>query len=146
MVEPACGGGEMIIESGEKPKKRSHGQPEMKIQAECIRVAWNEFPETRRRLFHVKNELERPDANAMLGAKARATGIVRGVSDLILMKKRGPYGALCIEMKTETGRQSSFQQEWQRLIEAEGYKYAVCRSVEQFRSLLAEYLALPDKK
>lgn len=91
----------------------------------------------------MKNELERPDANAILGSKARSTGIVRGVSDLILMKKRGPFGALCIEMKTETGRQSSYQQEWQRIIESEGYKYVVCRSVDQFRAILSEYLALP---
>ena len=132
-----------IIETPPQQKRRSHGQPEMKIQADCVKVAWNEFPETRYRLFHVKNELERPDANAALGAKDRATGIVRGVSDFILMMRRGPYGALCIEMKTETGRQSSYQQEWQRIIESEGYKYVVCRSVEQFRSILTEYLALP---
>ena len=132
-----------ILETPPQQKRRSHGQQEMKIQADCVKVAWNEFPETRCRLFHVKNERERPDANAALGAKARATGIVRGVSDLILMMKRGPYGALCIEMKTETGRQSNFQQEWQRIIESEGYKYVVCRSVEQFRSILTEYLALP---
>lgn len=131
-----------IIPTEEQPKKRSHGRPEMRLQSECIRLAWNEFPETRNRLFHVKNELERPDANAMLGAKARATGIVRGVSDLILMKKRGQYGALCIEMKTETGRQSSFQKSWQSIIEQEGYKYVLCRSVEQFRQELEEYLKL----
>ena len=52
---------------------------------------------------------------------------------------RYPY----VEMKKETGRQSSYQQEWQRIVESEGYKYVVCRSVEQFRSILTEYLALP---
>lgn len=146
MVEQTRGDSEMIVPTEERPRKRSHSQPEMRIQSDCVRIAWNEFPETRHRLFHVKNELERPDANPMLGAKARSTGIVRGVSDLILMKKRGPYGALCIEMKTETGRQSGFQREWQEIIESEGYKYVVCRSVEQFRSILSEYLALPAKK
>jgi hypothetical protein len=129
-----------IIETPPPPAKRRRGAPEMKIQAECVKVAWNEFPETRYSLFHVANEVDRPDANAMLGARRRAEGIVRGVSDLILMLPRKGYHALCIEMKTETGYQSSFQKDWQKIVESNGYRYVVCRSVEQFRDILTDYL------
>ncbi len=129
-----------IIETPPPPAKRKRGSPEMKIQAECVKIAWNEFPETRYCLFHVANEIDRPDSNPMLGARRRAEGIVRGVSDLILMLPRKGYHALCIEMKTETGYQSSFQMDWQKIVESNGYRYVVCRSVEQFRDILTEYL------
>lgn len=129
-----------IIETLPHPAKKRRGSPEMKIQAECVKVAWNEFPETRCCLFHVANEIDRPDSSPMLGAMRRAEGIVRGVSDLILMLPRKGFHALCIEMKTETGYQSSFQKDWQKIVESNGYKYVVCRSVEQFRDILTEYL------
>lgn len=129
-----------IIETTPPSAKRRRGSPEMKIQAECVKIAWNEFPETRYCLFHVANEIDRPDSNPMLGAMRRAEGIVRGVSDLILMLPRKGFHALCIEMKTETGYQSSFQKDWQKIVESNGYKYVVCRSVEQFRDILTEYL------
>lgn len=129
-----------IIETTPPQAKRRRGSPEMKIQAECVKVAWNEFPETRCCLFHVANEIDRSDSSPMLGARRRAEGIVRGVSDLILMLPRKGFHALCIEMKTETGYQSSFQKDWQKIVESNGYKYVVCRSVEQFRDILTEYL------
>lgn len=114
----------------------------MKIQAECVKIAWNEFPETRFSLFHVANEVDRPDSSPMIGARRRAEGIVRGVSDLILLLPRKGYHALCIEMKTESGYQSSFQKNWQSIVESNGYKYVVCRSAEQFRNELKDYLGL----
>lgn len=132
----------MIVETPEQPKKKGRSASEMKIQAQCIRWAWNERPETRKLLFHVANEIDRPDANPILGAKRRAEGIIRGVADLILLIPRGGYHGLCVEMKTETGYQSSFQKDWQAVVEAQGYKYVVCRSLEQFKSIIDEYLSL----
>lgn len=132
----------MIIETQQHPQKRRRGAPEMRIQAECVKVAWNEFPETRFCLFHVANEVDRPDASPMIGARRRAEGIVRGVSDLILLLPRKGYHALCIEMKTESGYQSSFQKNWQSIVESNGYKYVICRSADQFRQELKDYLGL----
>lgn len=132
----------MIIETQQQPQKRRRGAPEMRIQAECVKVAWNEFPETRFCLFHVANEVDRPDSSPMIGARRRAEGIVRGVSDLILLLPRKGYHALCIEMKTESGYQSSFQKNWQSIVESNGYKYVICRSADQFRQELKDYLEL----
>lgn len=131
-----------MIPTQPRPNKKPRQQSEMRIQADCVRWAWNERPETRRLLFHVQNELDRPDANAMLGARRRAEGIVRGVSDLILLIVRGPYHGLMIEMKRPDGYQSSYQREWQKIVEAQGYKYVVCRSLEQFQIEVDEYLNL----
>ena len=69
-------------------------------------------------------------------------GVTPGVSDLILLVARGGYNGLCIEMKTEakSSKQSETQEAWQKLVEAQGYKYVVCRSLEQFMSVINEYL------
>lgn len=112
----------------------------MRIQSDCVRWIHNEHPETRGLFFHIKNELDRPDANAMLGARLRSEGIVKGVADCALMMKRGPYGALFVEFKTEVGRQSDAQKAWEQIIKAQGYKYCLCRSLEQFKTIINEYL------
>lgn len=129
-----------IVPTPPRNARRQHGQPEMRLQAECVRYAWNTYPETRLCLFHVENEMSRPDASAMIGARRRAEGIVRGVSDLILLLPRQGYHALCIEMKTETGYQSKYQRTWQEIVERNGYKYEICRSLDRFKEILAWYL------
>ena len=113
----------------------------MRLQAECFKEAWNTFPVTRKLLFHVANELDGPGDNAIRGAIRRSEGIVKGVSDLILLIPRGRYHGLMIEMKTLDGYQRKEQKEWQALVEAQGYRYEVIRTKEAFMALLAEYLA-----
>jgi len=130
----------MIIETEQQPKKKSRGHPEMRIQSECVRWIHNEHPETRGLFFHIKNELDRPDANAMLGSRLRSEGIVKGVADCALMMKRGQYGALFVEFKTEVGRQSDAQKNWERIITSQGYAYRLCRSLAQFKEIINEYL------
>jgi hypothetical protein len=130
----------MIIETPEQPKKRRHSQPEMKLQAECFRMAWNDFPITRKLLFHVENELNFAGDNSIRGAIRRSEGIVKGVSDLILLIPRRNWHGLMIELKTEDGRQSLAQKEWQSLVEAQGYRYEIIRNLDDFRALLWDYL------
>lgn len=132
----------MIVETPERPKKRTHSSPEGKIQAECFSWFWNTYPQYRKCLFHVPNENDRADSNIIQGAIRKSMGVVAGVADLILMVKRGPYGALCIEMKDERGTQKPAQKEWQVVVENQGYRYVICRSLEQFKKIIEEYLAL----
>lgn len=120
--------------------KRRRQSPEMRLQAACFVRAWNDFPITRKLLFHVENELNSAGDNAIIGAIRRSEGIVRGVSDLILLIPREPWNGLMIEMKTEKGYQSKYQKEWQALVEAQGYRYEVVRTEEDFVALLTDYL------
>ena len=129
----------MILESGQQPTRKPRRQLEMQLQAKCVLAAWNDFPETRKLLFHVENEDQH--GSAFTGSIRRAQGIVRGVSDLILLIPRGRFHGLMIEMKTKDGYQSSFQREWESLVKAQGYRYEVIRSEEDFRALLTEYLS-----
>lgn len=130
----------MIQETPERPVKKQRNQSEMKLQSRCFIMSWNEFPETRRLLFHVENELNLPGQNAHRGAIRRSEGIVKGVSDLILLIPRHGYNGLMIEMKTPDGYWRKDQQEWAALVRAQGYRYEVIRTEEDFRALLNEYL------
>jgi hypothetical protein len=91
----------------------------------------------RHNLFAVPNGGHRDKVTA---AKMKGEGVLAGVADLILLKSNSRYGALLIEMKTRTGRQADTQREWQRLIEQDGYKYVVCRSLDDFMREVNDYL------
>lgn len=111
---------------------------ESNIQRWCVYWFRRQYPRLARLLFAVPNGGAR---NRVTASILKGEGVVAGVSDLILMVPAGGYHALCIEMKTAKGRQQPSQKEWQTEVEAQGYRYAVCRSVEDFIALVREYLA-----
>lgn len=123
-------------------------EEEHNIQAACVRWFNLQWPQYRGLLFAVPNGGARSKATA---GKLKAEGVVAGVADLILLVPKcvkanddeGWYNtifALCIEMKTAKGRQSPEQKEWQAKVEEHGYKYAVCRSLEEFINTIENYL------
>ncbi len=135
-----------IIPTPLRESKRTHRSNEGRIQAECFAWFWNSYPKYRKLLFHVPNENDRSDSNSIQGAIRKSLGVVPGVADLILLIPRGNHGALLIEMKDEKGIQKPAQKDWQRLTEAQGYRYEICRSISDFQALIREYLSLPNKK
>ena len=108
------------------------------MQCSCVYWFRLAHPDMALRLVAVPNGGAR---DVVTGAKLKAEGVVAGVADLVLFVKRGQYGALCIEMKTRTGRQSESQKQWQRAIEGD-YCYMVCRSFDEFRNIIDKYLKL----
>lgn len=132
----------MIVETTEQPKGRRHSSPEGKIQAECFAWFWNAYPQYRKLLFHVPNENDRADSNIIQGAIRKSLGVVSGVADLLLLVAKKPYHGLCIEMKDERGTQKPAQKEWQTIVENQGYRYVLCRSLEQFQAIIEEYFTL----
>lgn len=67
-------------------------------------------------------------------------GVLKGVSDLILLIPKKGYASLCIEMKTPKGVQSEEQRKWQREAERYRNRYVVCRSLPEFKKAVNEYL------
>lgn len=130
----------MILETPERPKDKRRLTPEGKIQAECFAWFWNEYPQFRKCLFHVPNENNRSDSNLIQGAIRKSLGVVPGVADLLFLVPRGKYHGLCIEMKDEKGKQRPAQEEWQAIVESQGYRYNICRSLEQFKEIMKDYL------
>lgn len=110
---------------------------ESNIQRWCVFWFRRQYAHLARLLFAVPNGGRR---DAVTGKILKAEGVVPGVSDLILLVPAGGYHGLCIEMKTAKGRQQPTQKEWQQEVEAQGYRYEVCRSVEQFMDVVRDYL------
>lgn len=129
---------DMIIPTEPQKKKRRHKQPEAKIQASCVEYLWNNYPETRGLYIHIPNEGNR--SSRMDGAIRKALGLVAGAPDTFLFMARGHYFGLAIEYKTETGIQSEEQKAFQCRLERQGYKYCLCRSLDQFKEIITEYL------
>lgn len=135
----------MIEEVPQQPKKRSHASIEASIQCSCVVWFNNTYPQYRGLFFCVPNEnarsadLAHKDAR-IIGAMRRSMGVVSGVSDTLLLLPRKGYHAACIEFKTETGKQSERQVQWQTLVESKGYYYCIIRSLEDFKREVSAYL------
>ena len=111
---------------------------EDKLQAECVR--WFRYQYPHYTLFAIPNGGQR---NAVTGATLKKTGTLAGVADLFLMvDKWGQimYNGLFIEMKTGKNKQTASQIEFQKKAEGGGYKYAVCRSFDEFQTVINNYL------
>jgi hypothetical protein len=67
------------------------------------------------------------------GAIADAQGRSSGVADLTWICPDNR--TIHIELKTEIGRQSKAQKEWQTMVEARGHTYHLIRSVAEFQAL-----------
>lgn len=118
------------------PRKHPH-EEEHRIQCACVRWFRFSYPTIRNCLFAVPNGGRR---DAVTAAKLKAEGVVSGVADLILLIPRRDFGALLIEMKTPKGTQSASQKEWQKLVEEQGYRYIICRSLDDFMTKIEAYL------
>lgn len=65
--------------------------------------------------------------NKTEAARLKGLGVVPGVADLVVL---WGGGAILIELKTKSGRQSPAQRAWATKAEACGCSYHLCRSVD----------------
>jgi hypothetical protein len=133
---------------------------EDQLQAHCFQWTWNEFPETRRLFFKVKNESENgiptwiknilkkymPTALALLqkhnnplitGGKDKATGLIAGVADMILLWKAKAY---FFEFKFDNGKQSQSQKEFEYNVTNQGFDYYLVNDAEQFKIIFTKII------
>lgn len=115
-----------------KPKDEEH-----KLQVSMVNWFRLQYPSMRHNLFAVPNGGRR---DAATGRRLKDEGVLAGVSDLILLKSNQHYGALLIETKTKKGTQRESQKEWESKITADGYKYVVVRSLDDFINVVDNYL------
>lgn len=109
---------------------------EEKLQAECFQWFWNNYPQYRGTLFAVPNGGKRSKAEAN---RFKATGVIAGVADLIWML---PNAVIFIELKTDTGKQSDKQKQFEGLCNKLGHAYVVVRSFDDFVSIIKNNLHL----
>ncbi len=120
--------------TGRKPSR----DEEHRLQCACVRWFRAQHAWLAPALFAVPNGGRR---DAVTGARLKAEGALAGVADLILLRRSGEYGALLVEMKTATGRQSPAQRRWAEAVtEGGAYKYCICRTLADFMHAVTEYL------
>lgn len=114
-------------------------ESEIAIQSACVKWFSLQYPRNKNLLIHVTNEGKRSYVNGKMLVRA---GLIKGVADLILFIAKKGFHGLCVEMKTpsKTSRQSETQKEWQVLVEQQGYKYVVCRNLDEFIEVINDYL------
>lgn len=112
---------------------------ESRIQQACVNWFRYQFPRLTRNLIAIPNGYKTSISQARI---AKAEGVMAGAADLFLFVARGDYHGLAIEMKAKEGRQQTSQKRWQMAVEAENYKYIICRSVDEFRKEINDYLCM----
>lgn len=118
---------------------RHPADKEHQLQCACVKWFRYQHPNLTHNLFAIPNGGRR---DAVTGAKLKAEGVLPGVADIILLKQNSQYGALLIEMKTPTGKQSKAQKQWQQNIQKDQYKYVICRTLNDFINEVNNYLEL----
>jgi len=111
-------------------------ESEAKVQHACIMWFDSEYPQYRGLLYH--NYLNPP--NAITGRILKGLGLRKGVPDLTFaLPINGKHG-LYIEMKNEKGTLQKEQIKYKKLLTDVGYNWELCRSLEQFKTIINTYL------
>ena len=108
---------------------------ESTLQIGCVRWFRYQFPGLT--LFAIPNGGNRNLVNALI---MKREGVLAGVADLFLAFPSQGFHGLWVEMKTTKGRQSTEQKRFQTDMEKQGYKYVVCRSFEEFKNEIENYI------
>lgn len=69
--------------------------------------------------------------------KFKATGLVAGVSDLIVVQ---PNRVIFVEVKTATGRQQQNQKAFEKTVKDLGFEYILVRNLEDFKGYVEKSL------
>ena len=112
-------------------------QCEHNLQSACVQWARMQFPKLI--LFAIPNGAW---CGYKQGRKLVAEGMLKGVPDIFVALARKDYHGLFIEMKAgKKGVVRDEQSEMMIKLRNEGYQCAVCRSFEQFQTILINYIA-----
>ena len=116
-----------------KPKPKAPRKPksetEWKLQARCVKWFRLQYPTYKDLLCSNRNNVR----DQIEGAREKMIGMVPGRSDLVLYYSST---ATHIEMKLPGNYQQPNQKEWQQTIEAQGFAYHVCKSLEEFQEVI----------
>ena len=105
---------------------------ESKLQQEIFNFYQNnyclKFHNPRGMIFSIPNGGTR---NKLEAITMKATGLLAGASDLIVILPNGKLSF--IELKTDTGKQSDKQIDFENRVNALGFEYKIIRSLEEFK-------------
>lgn len=141
----------MVNKDGIKVIARAKMPSEYQVQSSFVEYVRHKYPHLSKSLIHIPNEGKR---SLREGARQKALGLTRGVSDLLLAVPMQFYltledgtGAtpiwrhgLWIEMKSGKGKLTKEQEEFLDLMATNGYRTAVARSFEEAVKIFEDYV------
>ena len=71
--------------------------------------------------------------------KMKRAGYRKGIPDILIFEPRQGYCGLALEVKTNTGRASEHQKEWQKKLRERGWKAEICKGLEACIDCIDEY-------
>jgi len=121
---------------------------EHELQRACIKWFRLQYKEYAMNLFAIPNGAKR---DARSGKWYKDEGMTAGVSDAILLvpspekDKEGNIigmgtNGVCIEFKTDKGKQTDAQKEFQIAVLNRGYAYWIIRDFDTFRKAIENYM------
>jgi hypothetical protein len=75
----------------------------------------------------------------IVAVKLKMEGVKRGVADMFWMISNDNWKGIFVEVKTAKGVKSEYQREFQKVAIANGYYYAVVRSIADCIELLEKF-------
>ena len=111
------------------------------MQIACVSWFMHQYRSYSFLLHHSPNGGARSESE---GARFKEMGVRKGFPDLILLIPNRHHPYLCLELKTEKGRQSESQRYYQQLVTEAGGLYIVIRSKEELNPTERAYLADRD--
>lgn len=102
---------------------------EDRLQQSCYLWFHNTYPQYRGLLCYNLNNSRNP----IQGNLNKSMGLQPGRSDMVLYWNSKAY---MIEFKTDGGKQSKAQIEWQVLITHQGFIYDIIRTLDEFKVLV----------
>lgn len=110
--------------------KQACNLSEIQAQSKAFVNLWNARPDLRGRVFAINNNSQ----NSIKGAMNKAMGVQAGVSDMCFLKPEGKV--IWIEWKTEIGKQSMEQKEFERICIELGHEYVIVRNENEFLAVI----------
>jgi hypothetical protein len=108
---------------------------ESKLQQEIFNWYQNnyclKFHEPRGMIFSIPNGGTR---NKLEAITMKATGLLAGASDLIVITPNGKL--IFVELKTDTGKQSDKQIDFENRVKKLGFEYHLIRSIDEFKIII----------
>jgi len=107
------------------------------LQEKCVNWFRLKYRAESRLLFSIPNGGFR---HPSVGAVMKREGMLRGVSDLLLLIPSRGYHGLCIELKVDDNQLSEEQVQFATNVLEWGYQYRVVRDFDNFIRLINWYL------
>ena len=106
------------------------------IQVNCVNYFRLRYPKGL--IYAIPNGGQR---NVIVASKLKSEGVLSGVPDLHIPIAKKGYNGLYIELKNgKSGKVSDNQLTIMEKLQSEGYRCEVCRSFDEFKTIIDNYM------